>query len=572
VGQNSGDHIYVRDLQLGATTLVDADGHGLGSPIQGMAIPSLSADGRFVAFECPDANLAPNDLNRCLDVFVRDLGGGTVELDSVHDPALPCITPSGSSQLSPTAVSADGRVVAFASDGANLVTNAANDELNVYVRDLFAATNCLVSIATNGAAGDGSSFDPCISADGRYVAFTSWADNLVPGDTNYAQNVFVRDLRAGTTTLVSGNIPAVSVSEHSFSSPAISSDGRFVLFYNAINLYLRDMQLGKTFALTTNYFAEPMLASMTPDGRFVAFSGSAWAELIIWNSATATPIYTNNNVGFVSAFSISPAGNRLVMSCTPPGGSSSILQVIDWTAKTNWVIGSGALGNDFGLCFSADGRYLAYATFAISPACNQVHRYDFESGTDLLVSQGVSGPGDGSSVAPTISADGRYVAYRSPATNLVPGATNGIEQIFLYDSQTGATTLVSADPAGRAGDSSSNYPIFSGNGQLLFFQSDADDLVALDFNSASDIYFDNLSGSPIPWFNAQIQPSATPGQPPIISFTVPPGMTCHAQFTDTLANPSWQDLDAAISVAGGQGTFIDPNSGGGRRFYRIVAD
>jgi hypothetical protein len=154
----------------------------------------------------------------------------------------------------------------------------------------------------------------------------------------------------------------------------------------------------------------------------------------------------------------------------------------------------------------------------------------------------------------------------------VPGATNGIAQIFLYDSQTETTALVTADRSGNgAGDSPSNFPLFSANGQILLFQSSASDLTALDFNSASDIFFASLMISPLPWFNAQIQASSIPGQPPTISFTLPAGLACHAQYTDDLAAPNWQDLNVTIGVSGTQGSFTDPAPAGGQRYYRLVA-
>ena len=192
-------HLYVRDMQAGATWLVDADTNAVGAGISSASAPRLSADGRFVAFECLDANLVPDDRNRDYDVFVRDLAAGATELISARDAALPSLSPNGPSMLSTLSVSTNGRFVAFASDADNLVPNDTNACRDIFVRDLVLGTNILVSVGTNGVAADAPSSDPAISGDGRYVAFTSSADNLVAGDSNKASDVFVRDLQAGTT-------------------------------------------------------------------------------------------------------------------------------------------------------------------------------------------------------------------------------------------------------------------------------------------------------------------------------------------------------------------------------------
>ncbi|MGO8676200.1 MAG: hypothetical protein ACLQVX_10065 [Limisphaerales bacterium] len=126
VANTTGDHLYVRDLQAGLTVLVDADSSGSGSPIKPMAMASLRADGRFAAFECPDANLVPNGRSRSTDVFVRDLAGGTTELVSTRNAALPATTPSGPSILTPYSMTSDGRVIAFASEGADLTPGGTN--------------------------------------------------------------------------------------------------------------------------------------------------------------------------------------------------------------------------------------------------------------------------------------------------------------------------------------------------------------------------------------------------------------------------------------------------------------
>src|SRR5262249_14791300 len=156
-------------------------------------------------------------------VFRRDLVGATIELISVHDPALPSGTPNGFNTLFSTGVSTNARYVAFASEADNLVANDANGSRDVFVRDLLLQTNILVSADTNGFVGAGTSYEPSISGDGRYVAFSSTAGNLSALDNNNFEDVFVRDLQAGTTTLISVNTNGTGSGDYDSFSPTISS-------------------------------------------------------------------------------------------------------------------------------------------------------------------------------------------------------------------------------------------------------------------------------------------------------------------------------------------------------------
>src|ERR1017187_6793373 len=255
-------HLFMRDTQAGVTTLVDADTNGVGSGVSPTTFPRLSADAHFVAFEAPDGNLVPNDNNRDYDVFVRDLLGGTNELISAHVPALASQTPNAPSAISAFSVSMSGHV-AFIGEADTLVANDTNGLRDGAARQLPTGTNFLVSVATNGMSGDGFSTDPTISADGRYLVFTSSANNLVNGDNNNARDVFLRDLQNGTTVLVSVTYFSNNSGGGDSYSPMISPDGRYVLFRSTAgdlvanfpfsgfeNLFWRDTQSGITYALT----------------------------------------------------------------------------------------------------------------------------------------------------------------------------------------------------------------------------------------------------------------------------------------------------------------------------------
>ena len=245
------------------------DTNGTGFGVISVTVPSMSDDGSVIAFESGEDNIVPSDGNPDSDVFVRELAAGSAELVSVHDPSLPSVTPSGGiSGVTPYSLSANGRYIAYFSDAGNVIPNDTNGYRDVFVRDLMTGTNVLVSVNTNGVIGDSISTDPAISGNGRYVAFTSSADDLVANviynAIHNAQNVFVRDLQTGTTTLVSVSTDGVHAGNGDSFSPTISADGRYVLFHSKAsnlasgsfgtgneNLFLRDLQTGTTYALTS---------------------------------------------------------------------------------------------------------------------------------------------------------------------------------------------------------------------------------------------------------------------------------------------------------------------------------
>jgi Tol biopolymer transport system component len=218
--------VFVRDLTSTTTVRVSVDSdevEGNNNPSD----PSISADGGFVAFASAASNLVAGDTNSYRDVFVRDLTAGTtvrVSVDSDEEQA------NGRSY--DPSISADGRYVAFHSDASNLVALDLNVRNDVFVRDLTSTTTVRVSVDSDEVEGDAGSSGPSISADGRFVAFDSYATNLVAGDTNGRDDVFVRDLTATTTIRVSVNNLGVQGNFGS-TDPSISADGRYVGFISA---------------------------------------------------------------------------------------------------------------------------------------------------------------------------------------------------------------------------------------------------------------------------------------------------------------------------------------------------
>jgi Tol biopolymer transport system component len=606
-----GFHLYLRDLLADTTTLLDTDTNGLGFTRDFMNPACLTPDGRYVAFDCteetpvtniltiyfynmfyPMANrsLVPDDNNRACNVFLRDLTTNTTELVSVRQPALPSQTPGGSGAAPMFSVDTGGRFIAFGGSASSLAPNYTNLYRSVFVQDLLNGTNVLVSADTNGFAGaDGMSSDPSISGDGRYVVFTSSASDLTPGDNNNAQDVFVRDLQTGITTLVSVDASVNYYYNNDSYSPLISANGRYVLFRSAANivtanyyncgqenLFLADLQVGTTYALTTypgGIFTP--LASMTPDGHFVAFYGPTPVNsnpyLYVWDSQAAITIYTNSTISPVT-IAISPDGNRIVYS------TSAGFYAVDRAANANWQIGASVSGSHAGLQFSGDARFLVYSTTNAQVAFDtngvaDVYLYDFVTHRNFLVSQGnPPGAASGPSDSPVISTDGRFVAYRSTATNLVANATNGVPNVFLYDRQTGATTLLSANTSGTAGNNRSFAPQFSGDGQTVVFQSWASDLIPQDYNQVNDLVAIKIATSnPTPVFAGQMVFAPATLQSPTLTWPAANGKTYQVQFKNNLTDTVWQILTGNTWVSGNQGYATDRAPNVGQRFYRVVA-
>ena len=219
---NAVTDVFVRDRLNGQTERVSVDPGGM--ELTGFSNnPAISANGRFAAFVTVNP-VVPEDGNNHFDVYIRDRLAAETERVSVGSGG---IEGNGSSRK--PSLSADGRFIAFVSAATNLVAGDANDALDVFVHDRLTATTQRVSVRTNGAEADGVSDEPEISGDGRFVVFQSDATNLVDGDTNAVRDIFVHDRQTGVTTRVSVALGGAQGSFNS-NTPAISGDGRYVAF------------------------------------------------------------------------------------------------------------------------------------------------------------------------------------------------------------------------------------------------------------------------------------------------------------------------------------------------------
>lgn len=326
---NNASDLFVRDLVAGVTTLISVNRTGAASGINLLATPALSDDGRFVAFNSNASDLVANDNNGFTDVFLRDLESRTTVTVSVNRAG----AGSGNSVSRFPNMSTDGRFIAFQSAAGDLVVNDANSFYDVYVRDMRVGITNLVSVNRTGGTGSDSGNvigTPRLSADGRFVAFSSSASDLVADDTNRRTDVFVRDLQADTTSLVSRNSAGTNGGNGDSLNPLISSDGRFVSFESPANdlvgaisdtnskpdIFLRDLPAGATTLLSANSSSSTgvtsgnngsVAATMSLDGRFVAFDSDA-SDLVSNDANNLPDVFVRSGV-FLTAPTLLTEGN-----------------------------------------------------------------------------------------------------------------------------------------------------------------------------------------------------------------------------------------------------------------------
>jgi dipeptidyl aminopeptidase/acylaminoacyl peptidase len=307
---------------------------------------------------------------------------------------------------------------------------------------------------------------------------------------------------------------------------------------------------------------------MTHDGHYVAYSaGTSGSTIYVWDSTLVKQVSSLAGAsGAVEVLAISPDGNRIASIA----GSSSLTLSI-WNRASNTVV-SVATGNDIyshpGLRFSADGRFLTYAVYPTTAdvSTNQVYLYDSQTGSNILVSHNansVAVGGDGTSDGPDISADGRFVIYRSAASDLVAGVTNTVASDFLYDTVTGSNTILSAGINGQAFPSNrSQPPMFSGDGHTVVFGSWGNDLMADDFNQFNGVFAYAFLYAAIAGSNGT----------PTINWPASADHTYRVEFKDHLSDPDWLPLFGTVTIIGNRGYFTDSTLTSGHRFYQVLLD
>ena len=437
---NGVEDIFVRDRQLGTTTRVSVDSAGNQANAQSEE-SSISADGRYIVFRSYASNLAPGDTNGRSDIFVRDQVNGTTELVSVNSGGV-----QSDNNSQDGVISANGRFVAFASYGINLVPGDTNGLPDVFLRDRFLATTERVSLGAGGAQPNGSSFPASISADGRSVAFESEASNLAPGDNNGLSDVFIRDRRSGTTELVSLSTGGGSGNQGvtPYAGPAMSPDARCVVFVSSstdlvagdtngdADVFLRDRLLGTTERVSVatdggqgNQNSEH--PSVSADGRFVGFSGSS-SNLIENDTNQFSDVFLRDRAatGFTAECLPGSGGVGACPCSNPPGTSGS---GCDNSAATGGAILSAAgvayLSMD-GLALQTSGELpnaVSVVYQGTAPAGSTVYGQGVRCVGGSLVRLYAKNAQAGSILVPDVSAGEAPISARSAAKGvaLQPG-------------------------------------------------------------------------------------------------------------------------------------------------------
>jgi Tol biopolymer transport system component len=416
-------------------------------------------------------------------------------------------------------ISADGQIIVFASEATNLVDGDNNGVQDIFLHDWLNGTTERISLSRQGQETDGASDWPEISADGLTVTFASAASNLVDGDTNGFEDVFVVDLQSGAVECVSH--PAAGGQANADSNqPVISGDGRFVAFVSAATnlvpgatngleeIYLYDRSDGslqwvsapRTGSENDGVSGEPAISA---DGNWVAFSSNS------------TQLVSNDTLNFRDIFL---------------WNASSALERVNVTQT-----GSEANSLSYAPALNADGRFIVFR----SHATNLVPSDNLNMG-DIFLRDNLTGalqqvnlPADGvealggPSDEPSMSADGRFIVFRSHASNLVPNDINGSADIFVRDMQ-GATTRVSVDSYAGESNGSNYSPVISADGAAIAFYSEADNLVLeplKDLNGVGDVF---AHGEP-----PTAEPTETPTTEPTETPTVEPTDTPTAVPTES---------------------------------------
>jgi len=383
---------------------------------------SVSATGRYIAFQSSAPDLVSGDSNGAIDIFLHDRETGIVKRVSVDSNG----TEANGSSFQPS-ISGDGRFIAFQSSASNLVVGDGNGVQDIFVHDAVTAVTERISVSSGGVEGGNNSTNARISSDGRHVAFQSTANNLVGGDTNGFEDSFVRDRQLGTTVRVSVATGGAEATGGASIWPSISGDGRYVAFASGKN------------------------------------------NLIAGDSNGAQDIFVHDLQGLITErVSVSSAGvqagaGSVVPSISPDGNR------VTFQSSANNLIASDANGFD------------------------DVFLRDRQAGTTILVSQSTDGTqgnsGSGNNSRAGLSTDGSVILFSSAANNLVSGDSNAAMDVFVRKLATQETLLVSRSKTGAQGLTASQTPSLSHSCNYAAFHSTSGNLVDGDTNGIADVFF-----------------------------------------------------------------------------------
>jgi Tol biopolymer transport system component len=412
---------------IGTTTRISTGPNGVQAN-SGSASTSISAYGRYVAFLSNASNLVSGDTNNAADIFVSDTRNHTVKRVSVTSSGGQTGTSTGAAY--DPYISGTGRYVVFTSDATNLVSGDTNGSADVFIRDLSTGTTKRVSVATGGAQGNLSSFEASVSADGRYVAFVSSATNLVPGDTNNQSDVFVRDLTTGVTSRVSVSTTGVQSEIHYGNNDAqISADGTVVVFTSfASNLvsgdtngtsdiFTHNLQTGVTARVSLsstggqatggNHQTGSTFPSISADGKAIAFL-SLSSGLVPGTQVNVQNAYTRNlTTGVTQRVALGAGG---VQGDTDGGDQPFISpdgQYVAFTSYSTNLVSGDTNGQQDVFVRNLAAQTTSRLSLTCSGAQSNGYSYD-----------------------PVLSTNATHIAFSSLGSNLVPNDTNNTDDVF----------------------------------------------------------------------------------------------------------------------------------------------
>lgn len=419
-----------------------------------------------------------------LSVMTPTVLAGTTERVSVASDGSQGNDDSGYEYIS---ISADSRYVAFMSSATSLHPDSTREDIpQVYVRDREDGVTHWVSKLIFGTPVLGSIRNPMISGNGRIVAYDSIHSQIVPNDTNYANDVFIYDIDTGTTQRVSLRNDDTEGSYRGDSvDPSINYDGTYIAFesdahnlvsgqrYNLLfDIFLRNTNSGSTTQINVSSSGDQasggnsLNPSISASARWVAFESRA-TNLVSGDTNLASDIFVRDTLlGYTERVSVSSSG----------------------------VAGNAASYNP---TISADGRYVAFESLASNLAANDnntardVFVHDRQEDKTYRVSISTNGAEINtiySARSPSISANGRFVAFHSSADNLVQDDDNDVTDVFVHDLQRRVTERVSVASDGGQGNLGSFPAAISANGTVVAFESAASNLVPGDSNRDSDVF------------------------------------------------------------------------------------
>ncbi|MBZ0294078.1 MAG: CSLREA domain-containing protein, partial [Anaerolineae bacterium] len=385
------------------------------------------------------------------------------------------------------AISANGRYVAYVSEAPNMDVGADNGRSDIFLYDKQTCLTTPLSIGyDNISMGNGPSMQPFISTDGRYIVFASAATNLIENFSGGGGwQIFVRDMQTNTITLVS-KAPDGSPGDHQSRHPSISADGRYIAYQSeATNLTgTSDTSIYDIF-LYDQLTDQTIRVSQQPDGS------------LPWGTSQYPEISTDGHY-----ITYSSMANNIVADDTAPDDIFVYDRLTNQTRRVSeGSTGTPSNSSSFRPTISADGRYVAFQSMATSFGSGISGSYNIWV-KDLVTNQLTQlslapdgGQAGGSSEYPSMSDDGRYVVYQSTSPALVYGDNNNERDVFLRDVVAGTTLRLSFSIEGGNTNGFSGSPVISSDGNFVAFRSAASNIIPND-TTTEDIFLVNLAALP----------------------------------------------------------------------------